>query len=787
MASDEYQARALYDFVAETPAELSFTVNEILILTSTPADNPWWFARNSFGQTGTIPSNYVEIIYDEQESTQQVPTFQDINFNYAPIDNTYLQSTSEVTYQPQIEQEQIQNTDLTSLNDWTIDPTSQVYEEPFFNDQQINTDSSFNILSSTTNNDNATHFVPITSVISDPYITVTDIPVSQDSSSLTSHSSLQQNVTMPYQSNPWYTDPTNTFTPILSSNSSIQHDLTPSYGYLPTTNIENKQQQQQISSLDDLMFSSQVPKSDMIYDVPSQVFNSYSSGTIMSQTMPIDDSNSNNPPPSTIKQTSPESKSEEVTASTPSPTNAKNKFFTLRRPKSKQEGEKRYSLHDISLESSQRQANDENNALNSSAPGSTLQNTLSNSNKLPGGEGDAKGSAPRARFFDKHGIDNYLLHGCKIKPDEHVQIGYDEKEGSVYWLHNPTMPPFACKVEEPSKGTKLAGIKSFMEYKIHAQIPGSRVVSRRYKQFDWLHEQLVNKFRFVCIPPLPGKQIAGRFEQEFVEERRRQLEIWLNRICRHPVLCASFPVQHFVTCERTEGNDKDWKAGKRRSEKDELRESSWLHCVTFTNSNLSEADLVSHIEAFAQQQPNLEIQIKNLTQGLVKYLERHTEIYERDIQRIGELFAKFQKVLQTDTTTFGNKELSDSTLKISTAYNSIAELYKTKASEGIRDFNERIQEYIGLLACFPLILNIQRSGSEFMRNLQQRSPSTISDFNSVVNRNQVLNHVVLAEINFFQKEKVKDLNLHMKTLMNEQIQFYEKITSELHEAAVTFN
>ncbi|CAF4034257.1 unnamed protein product [Rotaria sordida] len=108
-------------------------------------------------------------------------------------------------------------------------------------------------------------------------------------------------------------------------------------------------------------------------------------------------------------------------------------------------------------------------------------------------------------------------------------------------------------------------------------------------------------------------------------------------------------------------------------------------------------------------------------------------------------------------------------------------------SEGIRDFNERIQEYIGLLACFPLILNIQRSGSEFMRNLQHHSLSTISDFNSVVHRNQVLNHVVLAEINFFQKEKVKDFNLYMKILMNEQIQFYEKITSELHEAAVTFN
>ncbi|CAF3981534.1 unnamed protein product, partial [Rotaria sp. Silwood1] len=104
-------------------------------------------------------------------------------------------------------------------------------------------------------------------------------------------------------------------------------------------------------------------------------------------------------------------------------------------------------------------------------------------------------------------------------------------------------------------------------------------------------------------------------------------------------------------------------------------------------------------------------------------------------------------------------------------------------SEGIRDFDERIQEYIGLLACFPLILSIQRSASEFIRNIQQRGPSTVSDYNGVIHRSQVLNHVVLAEINFFQKEKVQDLNLYMKTLMHEQIQFYEQITSELHDAA----
>ncbi|CAF3903631.1 unnamed protein product, partial [Rotaria magnacalcarata] len=209
-------------------------------------------------------------------------------------------------------------------------------------------------------------------------------------------------------------------------------------------------------------------------------------------------------------------------------------------------------------------------------------------------------------------------------------------------------------------------------------IPGSRVVLRRYKQFDWLHEQLVNKFRFICIPPLPEKQIAGRFDQEFVQERRRQLELWLNRVCRHPVLCASYAVQHFIACDANDKNKKDWKGGKRKVEKDELREASWLQCVTLTNTGISESQIAAQIETFAQQQPGLESQLKSLNQGLVKYLERQTEVYERDIVRMSELFSKVYGAVHVDTTTAGNKELSSSISKISGSYGEIAELYKNK-------------------------------------------------------------------------------------------------------------
>jgi len=38
----------------------------------------------------------------------------------------------------------------------------------------------------------------------------------------------------------------------------------------------------------------------------------------------------------------------------------------------------------------------------------------------------------------------------------------------------------------------------------------SAAVSRRYKQFDWLQQRLVEKYSTIAIPPLPEKQIAGK-------------------------------------------------------------------------------------------------------------------------------------------------------------------------------------------------------------------------------------------------------------------------------------
>lgn len=99
-------------------------------------------------------------------------------------------------------------------------------------------------------------------------------------------------------------------------------------------------------------------------------------------------------------------------------------------------------------------------------------------------------------------------------------------------------------------------------------------MSRRYKHFTWLHGRLVEQFPCVSVAPLPDKQVAGRFEADFIEGRRRGLQRFLNRVANHPILGASSVFRHFLTVT----DQKQWKSGKRAAEA-EASSSTFLSSV----------------------------------------------------------------------------------------------------------------------------------------------------------------------------------------------------------------
>jgi sorting nexin-9/18/33 len=74
-------------------------------------------------------------------------------------------------------------------------------------------------------------------------------------------------------------------------------------------------------------------------------------------------------------------------------------------------------------------------------------------------------------------------------------------------------------------------------------------VHRRFSHFVVLHTALTRRLPGIALPPLPEKQYAGRFSNDFVEARRGDLERYINRIVRHPIARHAEAVTFFLGCE----------------------------------------------------------------------------------------------------------------------------------------------------------------------------------------------------------------------------------------------
>jgi sorting nexin-1/2 len=96
------------------------------------------------------------------------------------------------------------------------------------------------------------------------------------------------------------------------------------------------------------------------------------------------------------------------------------------------------------------------------------------------------------------------------------------------------------KVHDP---TKVGGVVPFILYQVTSWKQGEEnattTVERRYSDFAWLEAMLRKDHTDCIVPPLPPKQQLGRFEEGFIDARRRQLEKFLSRLGCHPQLSVS--------------------------------------------------------------------------------------------------------------------------------------------------------------------------------------------------------------------------------------------------------
>jgi sorting nexin-4 len=112
------------------------------------------------------------------------------------------------------------------------------------------------------------------------------------------------------------------------------------------------------------------------------------------------------------------------------------------------------------------------------------------------------------------------------------------------------------QVTDPRKeqeGTK----EMFVSYGIRAEtnlmhFQRTRMTTRRrFQDFVFLREHLSKDFPACVVPPLPDKHrleyfTGDRFSNEFLERRTQDLQLFLERICRHPTLQRAQLLRSFL-------------------------------------------------------------------------------------------------------------------------------------------------------------------------------------------------------------------------------------------------
>ncbi|XP_022099455.1 sorting nexin-33-like isoform X2 [Acanthaster planci] len=398
-----------------------------------------------------------------------------------------------------------------------------------------------------------------------------------------------------------------------------------------------------------------------------------------------------------------------------------------------------------------------------------------------------KNFASRFSMFAKSGGEAYLLGaGAKKGFSPNVEIRIVETNDGPVWEDPGRLP--AIEIKNPKKETKMKGIKSFIAYQITPSDTGIQV-SRRYKHFDWLYERLVEKFTFVCIPPLPDKQVTGRYEEAFIEKRMEQLQRWMNRMGSHPVIGQADVFRHFLSCT----DDKKWKQGKRKAEKDEHVGAAFLQVIQAPEKPIEIAVVEKQHDNFSRFQKSMDQNVTIAVQTSHEFSKKHTGPFKREFQKVGQSFTLLAQSFELDTRPRSvdddrppqvSTKLTEAMKHTGQTYDAIGQLFFEQPKYDGYVLEDFLREYSGLLSTFPDMISFHKHTISTVKECQKQREEQKIDYEeaeAVKNRADVVSYAMMSEINHFHSERVQDFKEVMQNYLTEQIRFYQNITSKLQE------
>ena len=296
---------------------------------------------------------------------------------------------------------------------------------------------------------------------------------------------------------------------------------------------------------------------------------------------------------------------------------------------------------------------------------------------------------------------------------------------------------------------------------------------------------MTEKFPNICIPALSGKAVTGNFDDDFIAKRKALLELWLNRMSAHPVIGQSEVFIHFLQCDDASAK---WKQGKRKAEKDEHHGAQWFCTLTVPGESVdTTTGIKERVDKFSKSATNLNYCIKNVSTSLER-VNYNNSVNKKDLSNLGKRLEEMGTTLSNESLDApNNSKLSTAFVSAGNVFNQIGNMYGEQSKHDVNPLLDHLQLYQGILQQMPDIVQIEKSAiqlyEEFAAKPEKLEGRSLME---VAPRREIISHVTFAEINQFNRDKVDDLAVYMKSFLKEQIQFYTQITDCLKRAYSEF-
>ena len=154
-------------------------------------------------------------------------------------------------------------------------------------------------------------------------------------------------------------------------------------------------------------------------------------------------------------------------------------------------------------------------------------------------------------------------------------------------------------------------------------------------------------------------------------------------------------------------DDKQWKLGKRRAEKDEMVGAHFMLTLQIPTEHQDLQDVEERIDSFKSFAKKMDDSVMQLTHVASELVRKHLGGFRKEFQRLGNAFQSISQAFMLDPPN-SSEALNNAISHTGRTYENIGELFAEQPKYDLFQMLDKLSLYQGLLANFPDIIHLQK-------------------------------------------------------------------------------